>query len=88
MTAVQSSSPEIVSFLLDCEADVDAGDRRGFTALHRAAEMGHLELTKMLLERGATPNPEAEGHTPCSLAEARGEAGIVALISEYEASAG
>jgi hypothetical protein len=36
----------------------------------------------MLLDRGASPNPEAEGHTPRSLAEARGETDIVALLSE------
>ena len=86
MNAVQSASLEKVAFLLDHGADVNARDRRGFTALHRAAEMGHVDVTRMLLDRGASPNPEAEGHTPRSLAEARGETGIVALLSEYNSS--
>ena len=86
MNAVQSASLEKVAFLLDHGADVNARDRRGFTALHRAAEMGHVDVTRMLLDRGASPNPEAEGHTPRSLAEVRGETGIVALLSEYNSS--
>jgi hypothetical protein len=86
MNAVQSASLEKVAFLLDHGADVNARDRRGFTALHRAAEMGHVDVTRMLLDRGASPNPEAEGHTPRSLAEARGETGIVALLSDYNSS--
>lgn len=86
MNAVQSASLEKVTFLLDHGADVNARDRRGFTALHRAAEMGQVDLTRMLLDRGASPNPEAEGRTPRSLAEMRGEAGIVALLSQYNSS--
>ena len=86
MHAVRSARLEKVAFLLDHGADVNARDQRGFTALHRAAEMGHVDVTRMLLDRGASPNPEAEGYTPRSLAEARGETGIVALLSEYNSS--
>jgi Ankyrin repeats (3 copies) len=86
MTAVQSASVDKVTFLIDHGADVNAHDRRGFTALHRAAGMGNLDVVRLLLHRGASPNPEAEGHTPRSLAEARSEAAVVALISEHEVS--
>ena len=86
MNAVQEASIDKVSFLLDHGADVNARDQRGFTALHRAAELGHLDVLRVLLDRGASPNPEAEGHTPRSLAEGRGEAEIVALLDEYNAS--
>lgn len=81
MNAVQAKSLEKVSFLLDRGADVDARDGRGFTALHRAAEMGQLDLLVTLLEHGASPELEAEGHTPLSLARARGESAIVARLS-------
>ena len=84
MNAVQSATRDRVSFLLDHGADVNARDRRGFTALHRAAEMGHTDVATVLLDRGASPNPEAEGHTPRSLAGARGHAGIVAILSGYD----
>jgi hypothetical protein len=88
MTAVQSGRPEQVLFLLDHGANSNARDRRGFTALHRAAEMGYLDVVRVLLDRGASPTPEAEGQTPRSLAEARGQAGIVALLSGHHPNAG
>jgi ankyrin repeat protein len=80
MNAVQSASLKQVAFLLDHGADVNARDGRGFTALHRAAEMGHVDVARMLLDRGASPNPEAQGHTPRSLAEARKQKAILALL--------
>jgi hypothetical protein len=80
MNAVQGKSTEKVSALLDRGADANAGDNRGFTALHRAAEMGLLEIAGMLLSRGAAPDCQAEGHTPLSLAEKRGNPEIVALL--------
>jgi ankyrin repeat protein len=67
---------------------VNARDRRAFTALHRAAEMGHLDVLRLLLERGASPNPEAEGHTPRSLAEGRGNRDVVVVLESYGAARG
>jgi ankyrin repeat protein len=66
--------------LLEHGADVNARDLRGFTSLHRAAEMGDLDTVRLLLERGASSNPEAGGHTPRSFAEGRGHDEIVALL--------
>lgn len=80
MNAVQGERTEMFSWLLDHGADVDARDHRGFTALHRAAEMGFLQMVAVLLERGASPAPEAEGHTPLSLALAREQKEIAALL--------
>jgi ankyrin repeat protein len=56
--------------------------------LHRAAEMGHLDVLRVLLDRGAMPNPEAEGHTPRSLAEGRNRADIVAVLDTAIEAAG
>jgi len=77
-----------VCFLLDHGADVNARDRRGFTALHRAAELGHLDVLRELLDRDALPNQVAEGHTPRSLAEGRGHRKIVALLDRRIGPAG
>jgi ankyrin repeat protein len=49
--------------------------------LHRAAELGDLDFVRLLLQRGAHPNPEAQGHTPRSLAEANGHTAIVEALS-------
>lgn len=83
MAAVQSAGIEKVTILLDRGAYVNAADQRGATSLHRAAEMGHANIVRVLLDRGASPNREAMGHTPRSIAEARGWKEIVALLDEY-----
>ena len=52
MNAVQDGSVEKATYLLDEGADINAVDACGFTALHRAAEMGKAELVKILVARG------------------------------------
>lgn len=80
MTAVQGGRPELVRFLLERGAQVNARDDRGFTALHRVAEQGDLPLVELLLDRGADPRVDALGHTPVSLAEGRGHDEVVARL--------
>ncbi len=80
MNAAQGRSLQKVAFFLDHGADPNATDGRGFTTLHRAAEMGEVEIVRMLLDRRASRNAEAQGHTPRSLAAARGESAIVELL--------
>lgn len=80
MEAVQRKSQEQVDFLLSRGAKANAGDFRGFTALHRAAEMGLIDIVHSLLKHGADPHAEALGHTPVSLAQAREQVDIVALL--------
>ena len=66
--------------LLDANAEVNAKDNRGFTALHRAAEMGHEAIVALLLEHGADKSIQAEGYTALSLAESRENKAIVKLL--------
>ena len=49
MTAVQQNVADQVARLLARKADVNEKDDRGFTALHRAAEMGHVDRVRVLL---------------------------------------
>lgn len=81
MNAAQSRSIEMVTFLLDRGADPNATDRGGVTALHRASERGDLQIVKSLLDYGAFARPDAEGHTPESLALRCGHKAIANLLS-------
>jgi ankyrin repeat protein len=54
------STPEVLTWLLDHGAEIDAIDRRGATALHATASSGNVENTRWLLSNGA--NPEAKNH--------------------------
>lgn len=46
----------LANFLVDHNADVNARDRTGATALMWAAQSGSLEITRLLLAHGADPN--------------------------------
>ena len=67
--AAQTGQIEIVKFLLEKGADINA-DRGGTTALHMAAIFGgKTELIELLLEKGADINARAgNGHTPLNFA--------------------
>lgn len=57
----------------------------GETALHAAVSWGHLEMVKILLEKGANVNkPDARGLTPKALAEQQGNRNIYELLQRYE----
>ena len=45
-----------VEILLNHEADINVRNHKGFTPLHLAAESGQINITKLLLRRGANPH--------------------------------
>lgn len=61
IAAAQSGHLEVVKYLLDAGADINAltqmnrDDKIGDTAIARAVREGHLEVVKLLLDRGADP---------------------------------
>ena len=61
---------ESASLLIDKGADINAADALGFTALHYACQMGHVEMSAMLLARGASEKVHNHvGQIPCQLAD-------------------
>jgi uncharacterized protein len=61
---------DVVRLLLDAQAEVDARQRHGFTALHSAAQNGALPQVELLLARGADPGALTDdGRTALSYAE-------------------
>ncbi|MGH7525806.1 MAG: ankyrin repeat domain-containing protein, partial [Gemmatimonadales bacterium] len=77
------------AWLLDGGADVNRRATfgglthgEGVTALHLSAQQNHLEMARLLVERGADPTIEDELHhgTPSSWAAHFGAAGVVAYL--------
>lgn len=63
--------------------DIDEPGVCGYTALHGAAENGHLDVIRLLLEAGASVNPALNsGHTPVDLADLAGKPEAAALLRE------
>ncbi len=59
---------EIVVYLLEKGADVNAGDWNGDTALHASVSQRHVPIVALLLEKGANPRKENDdGETPLDL---------------------
>jgi Ankyrin repeats (3 copies) len=52
-TAARHGRDEVVVFLIQKGADVNAADGYGYTPLHLAAEGGHLDVVKRLVRAGA-----------------------------------
>ena len=78
-----------VKELLDKGIDVNAANTYGATALASAADRGHLEVVKLLLERGANPNTQDTFYKlkPLSWAAQRGHMEIVRLLLDRGATA-
>src|SRR5688572_8356263 len=77
---------DVVEYLLDRGADVDAANAHGDTALHRAATAGRAEVVKLLLRSGASRNCQnAEGKRPWDLATESGHENIARVLRAQDA---
>ena len=74
---------EMVEFLIDSGADVDAGQRS--TSLHYAASFGRADIVKELLRKGANPDlKDEDGKTPLEKAQGRSEPGHQEVVTILE----
>lgn len=72
---------EIVRYLIQMKADVNAASENGTTALMVAAQHGHVELVRLLLGANADPNKSTEhGETALDMALQTNNAEIAALL--------
>jgi cytohesin len=59
-------------------------DRNAYTALHWAAQEGHVDMVRLLLGQGANPNVRSsaatKGATPLTICSARNEIGVADLL--------
>jgi hypothetical protein len=80
--ASRKGDVEAVRALLDKGISPDAKWRYGMTALFPACDRGHLEVVKLLLERGANVNVRDSfyGQTPFQSALGKGHVEIVRLL--------
>jgi ankyrin repeat protein len=81
--AVGQNRVDMVRFLLDRGAQVEARTDSGFTALHMAAKNGNSAIITLLLDHHARINAQNTQHrTPLDLARAQGHLDAARLIEE------
>lgn len=82
MRAVHTKRYAAVAVFMELgDVRLDAVDETGATALHHAASEGHLEIAKMLLDKGAPLSAEnAQGLTPIAMARQKEHEEMVRLL--------
>lgn len=76
--AERGQAARVDDLLKDQPKLITAKDRHTLSALHHAARNGHVEVAKVLLQRGADPNVEALGGlVPIYMAAASGHLAVV-----------
>ncbi|TNF69350.1 MAG: hypothetical protein EP298_04215 [Gammaproteobacteria bacterium] len=84
--AVMFNQLEIINYLLDHDADINARDRYDNTALFYAVLNGHLSIVEQLLWRGAEVNTiNQDGDTPLHEASEESEYIIIEALLKYGA---
>ncbi|CAK9016485.1 unnamed protein product [Durusdinium trenchii] len=79
----QDARGEVVSFLLECRADLEAADTFGRTALHLAALRDCGQAAQILLEWGIQKNREdSSGTTALYTAADKGNHGVLCVLLE------
>ena len=74
---------DVVRYLLDQGADVNAREQQGRTALTEAAFYGRLSVIKELLLRGADVNAIADETTALDIAIKSNHTGMIELLKHY-----
>ena len=85
--ATCSGDLTIVQWLLSHSANPNVRDEEyGWTPLHAAADFGHFEISRLLLQYKADNNAQnRDGRTPLHLASERGHVNVAGLLLEHGA---
>ena len=85
-TAVKYSNPKEVRRHLNEGEDPNKKNEAGETFLHQAAQVGHMEVAEILIERGAKVNAtDNEGRTPLHHAAKGGHTKVTELLIAKQA---
>ncbi|XP_059179207.1 poly [ADP-ribose] polymerase tankyrase-1-like isoform X1 [Physella acuta] len=77
---------DVVEHLLECGANVHAGDDGGLIPLHNACSFGHAEVVTLLLRQGCDPNAKDNwNYTPLHEAASKGKIDVCIALLQFGA---
>jgi ankyrin repeat protein len=81
LKCVRQGELEKAAQLLTCGVDPNCADKRGYSALHFACQVGNKSIVKLLIRYGANPEAvDCEGFTPLEVAINRKHPEIVDVL--------
>lgn len=87
LEAIDDGNKELVQFMIDKGAQVNAATKDGWTPLMEAADEGHMEIVELLLSKGANVNATTKkGYTPLMVAVEEGHTSIAQLLIQKGAN--
>ena len=75
--AMASKSVDLLRYLCDNGADINATNDNGATALHMASQYGWIAGIQQLLDRGAKLTQNKQGNTPMHIAAEQGNKEVI-----------
>ena len=80
--AASNGRSDRIDNALQERTDINQQDSRGWSALFYSADLGDVQATRLLVEKGADPSIQApDGYTAISIARNRGHHNIVDILS-------
>jgi uncharacterized protein len=81
ISAVAGKHTEVAEYLIKAQADINAKQKGGITALHSAANNGHAAMIKLLVDNGADKTIKTDdGKTAADIAKEKGFTQIVDFL--------
>ena len=86
MGRYKDQGPGVVRLLLDRGADPNLPKKDGSTPLHRASQLGEIEIVRLLVKHGASVEAQDErGKSPLDVASGEQREEIIKLLAEHRA---
>jgi ankyrin repeat protein len=83
MWAARAGKTEAATIFLENDAEVNAVNEFGATAMHEAVDGNHAEVVQVLCERHANPNmQDGRGNTPLMLAARSGHVEVIRVLMD------
>jgi uncharacterized protein len=82
--AIKKRDIDLIKFLLDQGADIEAQDDKGFSPLYYSVVMNHIPIATLLLSQGANPNTKNNiGNTPVHQMAHKNRTEMFELFTSY-----